>query len=141
MNIPSDVQVVKSATDSEPCRACGRDIADVGNFRCTGSFENSAMSRREYFQCKCGNIFAIDYRFFDPDGHINSLVFTGDCNSPEFDFFEFLTHEQKQLIMNHYNTCKVCQGRRDETMMTDALFADWIHRLRQAGIRSTENNS
>ena len=134
MIIPKDVQIVKSAAEAEPCRKCGRNLADLANFKFTGYSENTPTSLKEYFKCRhCGSIFAIHYDYFDSEGHINPIAFASDWNSPEFDMMAFLTAEQRQLIASHYNSCPICQERRDEEIMSDAWFADFIHSLRKRG--------
>ncbi len=137
MKDKNGLQIIEPSAKIAPCNKCGKNIADVSNFIYSGLVLDFEDSKLEYNNCKkCETLFAIEYRFFDNNGHINKLAFTSDINKPEFEFSSLLSANQKAMVENHMAECPSCQTRRDEEILTDAWLGDFFNDLRRTSKKS-----
>ena len=114
--------------DIAPCVKCGSNLAELGNFTYSGVTNNHPGQRDEQCKCKsCGEIFTLQYNFFDDTGHIQTYVFNGDVNDLTYDWQDQLTSEQKTEIGNHLKVCKTCNDRLAEETLSDAWLAALLH--------------
>jgi len=123
---------VEVSEDLAQCRNCGANIIDIKNFKYAGETRAAATFTEELYMCRhCKTKFIIRYELFDSDGHINSKTFSSDINSPENQWQDNLTDEQKRLVTKHLKKCPECKERLDEELLRDA----WFSSMFKKGIR------
>ena len=128
------MQIVNVSEEEAFCKSCGSNLVELGNFEYCGSTLNSSREKDEQCKCKkCGALFTLHYDLFNPDGHIQSFVFSGDVNDPAFNWQDILTDEQKQEIGTHLKSCKTCSDRLTEAIISDAWLASLLHNGKKNG--------
>lgn len=70
----------------------------------------------------------MDYPIFMDDGHINPLFFSEDPNNPGYNWYDIFSESQKDAIAEHLNSCKECQEKLTEELLSNAWFASLIRR-------------
>jgi len=122
------MQTIHNLDEKIPCKNCGQDLTEIGNFVYTGVTVDSPRKKNEECACrKCGEHFIIQYRYFDEKNHIKAFVFNGDINDPTYNWQDQLTSEQKKEISDHLLICDICKERLDEETLTDAWIASLLH--------------
>jgi hypothetical protein len=126
------MQIVNLKDDVVHCSVCGTNLAILGTFTHIGVKNNTPNSKDELCQCnKCKNEFVLHYDFFDEEGHVNSFIFGGDINDPEYNWQDQLTLEQKEAIGKHLKTCKICNERLINEVASDAWLASLVHGIKK----------
>lgn len=133
MKIPKNFQTIKIGPDAVPCDMCRTNIANLVNTKYTGKAQDFPRYKLEFFICrKCKSVFAVRYDMFDASGHLDSLVFS-DTGNDAPDFISYLSEEQRNLVTTHLISCEHCQKMRDEAVLDNALFENFLSRCRLAG--------
>ena len=133
MKIPKNFQEIKIGPDAVPCDVCGENIADLAKTKYIRKVKDFPRHKLEFFICrKCRSVFAVRYDMFDASGHLDSLVFS-DTGNDAPDFFSYLSEEQRNLVAAHLISCEHCQKKRDEAVLDNALFENFLSRCRLAG--------
>jgi uncharacterized protein with PIN domain len=126
------MQIVNLNEDVVPCSKCHINLSVLGSFTHIGVKENTALKKDEICRCnKCGMEFILHYEFFDKEGHVNSFVFSGDINDPEYNWQDQLTEEQKIAIGDHLKTCALCNKKLIDEVASDAWLASLVHRIKK----------
>jgi hypothetical protein len=127
------MQIINILDEAAPCKICGSDLTVLGKFIYLGVASNTANQKDERCKCTtCQTEFITHYDFFDAEGHINSFIFSGDVNDPTYNWQDKLTPEQKEEIGKHLFTCKICSGRMDEEVTSDAWLASLLHNYKKS---------
>jgi hypothetical protein len=123
-----NLQRVKISEDVVPCSECGNNIVELGHHKYSEQSENTPTQKDELCTCRvCGKEFLLHYEFFDEGGHINSFVFNGDINNPEYNWQDLLTEDQKKTIGEHLKDCAICSERLENEIISDAWLASLLH--------------
>jgi hypothetical protein len=124
---PRNVQIVKCTSNNSRCRSCGANLSELGSFQYSGIEYNAPKYRLERNSCKkCGKEFLLRYDFFDPENHIDEMVFNGDVNDEMYRWQSILTKEQVGIIDKHLAGCPICSRRHDESILFDAFLGSII---------------
>jgi len=127
-----DLQRVNINDEESTCRKCGQVLTELRSFIYAGETADAATSKDELCKCsKCGTLFVLHYDYFDKNGHVFDKIFSGDINSPESNWQDRLSEEQRQAISEHLKDCKICQERLEEEILTDAWLTSFINDLRR----------
>jgi uncharacterized protein with PIN domain len=125
------MQIANLNDDLIPCSKCGVNLSVLGSFVHVGVKENTSRKKDEICKCKnCGTEFILHYAFFDEEGHVNSFVFSGDINDPEYNWQDLLTPEQSKAIGEHLKICEICNKRLIDEVASDAWLASLIHKVK-----------
>ena len=126
------MQTVNIQAETAPCKVCKSDLAILGRFTYLGVTINSARQKDERCKCNsCHTEFILHYDFFDKEGHINSFIFSGDVNDPTYNWQDQLTPEQTKEIGEHLCSCKICNDRLNEEVISDAWLASLLHNYKK----------
>lgn len=137
MTLADKLQIVENSDKSEKnvtCKYCSQDLMEIGNILFMGVEFNNSASRKEFYRCRCGHLFVMNYSIFDAQGHINSMIFEGsDFNDLESSW-EILwgrDENQKKSISEHLENCKKCREKRDENILNDAWLSSVFAQARR----------
>lgn len=127
----NDLQKVNPHDKEGTCTNCGSNLLDLANIKYLKEQKKDPFFWEELSECvKCKTKFILRYDIFDKKGHIHKNIFSEDVNNIEYNWQDILDENQKKVIFEHLKSCKECQNRLNDEILTDAWFRDLLNKLR-----------
>ena len=121
--VSKEMQINNVSFDYAPCKVCGEDLVQLGNFRFVKDHLQTDRYKQEHCTCNsCGVSFIVHYDFFDSRGHINGYVISTDINDPEYRWQDNFTLRQVFTIENHLESCKHCKENLVKQNLNDKII-------------------